>query len=331
MTEKRYVLCRSPSGLNDLLCQFELCRAYAEKYGRILVVDGRHSGGVLGEFGDYFEMEGSNHVFRMTSPDLPNLESLDCFPPEIFGRLSTLRQVSHPDPANSFGANCVDSESLVSLRFDLNEDYTERLVLRQQWGGGSASFKAVDRLTVEQGLAATICGAINSLPPGYLALHIRNTDYRTDVPRLIDAIRPSVRDRDLLVCSDDAQVFPEVRAGLPDTRVHQITRPAFENGKPLHLTAKSYGAEIRRRVASDGILDLCALAGATTLYFSVVSSGVASGDPTKISGFSGLARYLGEDKARLRKFLARAGADILPGISAGKSQIIGRPARSAGQ
>ena len=329
MSNERYVLCRSPSGLNDLLCQFEICRAYAEKHGRVLVVDGRYSGGVLGEFADYFEMAGTRHVFRMTSPDLPNLDSLDCVPPEIFGRLSLLRQISHPDLAIAPGANCVDSESLVSLRFDLNRDHPERLLLRQQWGGGTASFAAVDRLTVTQGLATTIRATLDGLPPGYVALHIRNTDYRTDVARAIDVIRSSVAGRDLVLCSDDAQAFDLVSAGLPDTRVHRVSRPAFDTGKPLHLTAKSYGAELRHRVASDGLLDLCALAGASTLYLSVVTSGDGRAAPGKISGFSGLARYLGARKARLRKFLGPAGTGMLPGIGTGLSETIGRPARSA--
>jgi hypothetical protein len=317
MTEKRYVLCRPVSGLNDTLCQFEICRAYAERHDRILVVDGRISAGVLAEFGDYFEMPGDRHIFRMTSPDLPNLESLDCYPPEVFGRIFTLNHIAHPDPAKRYGANVVDSDTLVSLRFDPKKDYSERLLLRQQWGAGIKSFSAVEHLTIVPSLGQRIRAAIDQLPPGYAALHIRNTDYRTDVAQVIRGIRKQVAGKDLLLCTDDAAAFDQVSAGLPDTRVHRLTVPAFDDGKPVHITAKGHGAQMRHRVASDAILDLCALAAGSTVFTAQILPTGKKTSPTK-SGFSRLAEHLAVDKSRLRKFLGAAGNGMLPGIAIGE-------------
>lgn len=317
MTDERYVLCRPVSGLNDTLCQFDICRAYAERTGRILVVDGRLSAGILTEFGDYFQMQGDRHIFHMTSPDLPNLESLDCYPPQVFGRIFTLNHISHPDPLQRVGANVVDSDSLVSLRFDPKQDYPHRLLLRQQWGGSIQSYRALKHLTIVPSLANRIRTAIDSLPQGYAALHLRNTDYRTDIGKVVGALRDQVVGRDLLVCSDDATAFDQVRASLPATRVHRLTVPAFDDGKPLHITAKAHGAAMRRRVASDAILDLCALAGATTLFTAHLAEHDSKMTPKK-SGFSRLAERLGGEKRRLRWFLGPAGRGMLRGIEAGE-------------
>ena len=317
MTDQRYVLCRPVSGLNDTLCQFAICRAYAERTDRILVVDGRISAGILSEFGDYFQMKGDRHIFRMTSSELPNLESLDCYPPEVFGRIFTLSHVSHPDPALRVGANVVDSDSLVSLRFDPKQDYPQRLLLRQQWGGAIQSFRALKYLTIVPRLATRIRAAIDLLPPGYAALHLRNTDYRTDIDRVVHALRDQVAGRDLLVCSDDATAFDRVCAGLPATRVHRLTVPAFDDGKPLHITAKAHGAEVRNRVASDALLDLCALAGATTLFTAHLTEHDSKMTPKK-SGFSRLAERLGGEKRRLRWFLGPAGRGMLRGVETGE-------------
>lgn len=327
MTEKRYVLCRPVSGLNDTLCQFEICRAYAERTGRILVVDGRISAGILTEFGDYFQMKGDRHIFRMTSPELPNLESLDCYPPEVFGRLFTLSHSAHPDPAARFGANVVDSDRLVSLRFDPRQDYPERLLLRQQWGGTTQSFRALKHLTLVPELATRVRAAIENLPRGYAALHLRNTDYRTDIAAVIQVLRDQIDRRDLLVCSDDPTAFDQVSQGLPATRVHRLTVPPFDDGKPLHISAKSHGSEIRRRVASDAILDLCALAGASTLFTAhlIAQDGTSS---IKKSGFSRLAERLGGEKKRLRWFLGPVGRGMLRGIDTGNIITIDGSAQS---
>jgi hypothetical protein len=317
MTEKRYVLCRPVSGLNDTLCQFEICREYAERTGRILVVDGRLSAGVLTEFGDYFQMKGDQHIFHMTSPELPNLESLDCYPPEVFGRIFTLNRIGHPDPNQRATSNLVDSETMAPLRFDPEQDYPQRLLLRQQWGGSTQSYRALKHLSLVPSLATRVRSAIEGLPAGYAALHLRNTDYRTDIASVVHAMRDKVTGRDLLVCSDDATAFDQVREGLPATRVHRLTVPAFDDGKPLHISAKSHGAAVRRRVATNAIVDLCALAGATTLFTAHLTGHNTMLKPKK-SGFSRLAERLGGEKQRLRLFLGPVGRGLLRGIDTGE-------------
>lgn len=323
MTEKRYVLCRPQGGLNDTLCQIEICRAYAARYGRILIVDGRRSG-VLGEFGNYFRMAGDGHIFDMTDKAVPDIDSLDCYPPEVQGRVSTLRSKRNLAP----GWRCaVDLDTEVALRFSLDRDHPQTLLLHQQGGGGTNSFDLINRLTLVPWLAQQARDKIAQLPVGYSALHVRNTDYRTDIGMVLRTIRGRVAGQDLLVCSDDPAVLPALRSGLPDTRIHQITTLVYDGGRPQHKTAGVADGTVRHHVATGSIVDLCAMAAASTLYVSVLQSreGNESADFTginRLSGYSKLAVHLCENKKPLRRLLGGFRFGLNPWPLAGSVRII---------
>jgi hypothetical protein len=216
------------------------------------------------------------------------------------------------------------------LSFPLNQDRPEALLLHQQWGGGTKSFDLIDKLTIEPELAARVRRKIVRLPVGYSALHIRNTDYKTDVGMVLDAIRDKVAGQDLLLCSDDLSVFSTMQEGLPDTRIHQITTPVFDGGRAQHSRGRFAGAIVRRRVVVGSIVDLCALAAAKTLYVPVLQSKIIGANvdftgKNKLSGFSMLAAHLCEDKDRLRRLLGESGIGLRPRMKTGKVEVIVAP------
>ena len=324
MADPKYVLCRPVSGLNGTLNQIALCRDYAIKYGRILLVDGRYSG-VLG---DFFRREGDGQVLKTTDEGFPDIDMLDCLPKAVQGRVSSIRSKASQVPGQKLA---VDVESEVPLTFPFDRDHPETLLLHQQWGGGRRSFDMIGRLTILPWLAMRVRNFIARLPHGYITLHVRNTDYKTDVPMALDAIRAKVAGQNLLLCSDDVGVHTAVVAGLPDTRVHIITAPAYDDGKPQHVKARFAGMAVRRQVATGSIVDLCALAMATTLYVPVLHSWVY-GDPNavftgvnRLSGFGMLASYLCEDKDRLRRLLGDPGPGLRPRLKTGKVDLIEAP------
>ena len=57
-------------------------------------------------------------------------------------------------------------------------------------------------ITAGESHGPELIGVIEGLPAGYAALHLRNTDYRTDIASVVNAMRDKVTGRDLLVCSD---------------------------------------------------------------------------------------------------------------------------------
>lgn len=319
MTDAKYVLCRPIGGLNDSLCQVEHCRVHAELYGRTLIVDGKYSG-IMGEFGDYFTMEGEGHIFSTLDPRMPDLDALDCLPAAVRGRVTTF---DWKKAQTETGLIAVEAQSDAPLRFDLNTDHPEALVIHQQAGGGFNSLELLDRLTLVPELAERIRATIDALPQGYFALHIRNTDYKTDLTMVMEAMKKRMAGKDLLLCSDDPNVYALFKAGLPKARVHQITAMPFKDGRPLHVSARDKDAETRREVASNSLIELCALAGAARLFLPALhSQRTRAGlrvfnDRVKMSGFSVIAGHLARRKTRLRRLLGASGEGMLPGLDAG--------------
>ena len=321
MAEKRFLLCRPLGGLNDTLCQINHCRRYAEKYGRILIVDGRYSG-ILGEFGDYFEMAGTDHIISTTSPEMPDIDAMDCLPAEVRGRVSTIKWSGYTSPE---GYVTIDSITGVPLRFDWTCNHEVPLLIHQQSGGGISSFDLLEHLTLVPALAARVRAAIEAVPQPYLALHIRNTDYKTDLNMVMEfMLKRNVR-RNLVLCTDNPATYDWFRAGLPKVRMHRITTPAVEVTGPLHRTARNAEAKVRRDVAENSIIELCALAGANTLFVCALDShdtpkglNKFQTDQTRLSGFSRLAVHLCRDKARLRRFMGAAGEGFLPDQTLGR-------------
>jgi hypothetical protein len=80
----KYLLCIPHGGMNDTLCQIELCWLYALKYGRQLIINTQKSG-LMGDFSDYFEpIEKSLIIIPSIGQDLyDELNSLSCYPNQI--------------------------------------------------------------------------------------------------------------------------------------------------------------------------------------------------------------------------------------------------------
>ncbi len=328
LADTRYLLCRPIGGLNDTLCQIDHCRRYAERHGRVLIVDGRYSG-ILGEFGDYFEMAGAGHILHTTSAAMPDIDAMACLPAEVRGRVTTIRWNGF---ASAQGYVATDAETGVPLRFDMTCDHAAPLLIHQQAGGGVNSFDLLDRLTLVPGLAARVSAVINGLPQPYLALHIRNTDYKTDLDMVLDYMRKRNVRRDLVLCTDHPETFQWFRDGLPKTRLHQVTTSPVAVSGPVHRTERHAAAQIRREIAANSIIELCVMAGAVDLFVAALHALATpagersfAGGQVRLSGFSRLAIHLCRDKARLRKLLGEAGVGLLPGLGFGRITIIKPP------
>lgn len=328
MPDKRFVLCRPIGGLNDTLCQIDHCRRYAERHGRLLIVDGRYSG-ILGEFGDYFAMAGAGHILHTSSSAMPDIDALECVPAEVRGRVSTIKWIGYASPQ---GYVATDAETGVPLRFDMTCDHEAPLLIHQQSGGGVNSFDLLDDLTLVPAVAVRVRAVIDGLPQPYLALHIRNTDYKTDLDMVLDYMRNRNVRRDLVLCTDHPDTFQRFRDGLPRTRLHQVTTSPVAVSGPVHRAERYAAAQIRDEIAVNSIIELCVMAGAVDLFVAPLhrlatpaGDRPIAGDQVRLSGFSRLAIHLCRDKGRLRRLLGMAGIGLLPGLGFGRITVIKPP------
>jgi hypothetical protein len=277
---QRFVLCRPRGGLNDTLCQIEKCWKYAETHGRRLVIDTRRSC-LFGEFIDYFVPNDCSDVsVTLEDEDLARLNQLECVPGSLRGRLG-----SYTTAFTSEG-RYIDIESSAPLTFDFNRSFSESVLVHEQCGGGQQSFDLLRRVTLSPSSRHFVVSACRRLPSEYAALHVRNTDYRTDYEDFLRFVASSLNGGSILICSDDPQVLIDARSMFDRTEVLTVRSPPLVSaGKPLHRYSSHENDDQRRAAAYDSIADLVALGRATDFHFSDVTRGYPS-------GFSRLAEFL---------------------------------------
>lgn len=294
--DERYVLCRPRGGLNDTLCQIERCWLYAEDTGRTLLVDASRSSFMPRISEVFLPRVGSASVcFDPDERLLARLDTLTCHPRQLRGRLATYR----PQPATA-GRWYVDAETSAPLTFDFRRGYRARVLVHENVGGGPKAAHFLERVVLAPALRDLVLGRLADLverepAQGYLAVHVRNTDIRTDFERLFERIAPRVRGRTLLVCSDDAQVVRRAREFFTSSHVVSVSGIPDRNGAPLHLGAAVADEAARRAQAVEAIVDLVALGGAETVFHASDSVLEASRRPV-VSGFSRLAAHLAANK-----------------------------------
>ena len=282
---EKFLLCRPIGGLNDTLCQIEKCWRYAEKFGRTLIIDTLNSG-LLAEFSEFFSPRNSltKVHFSLSEKQLCFLDSLTCFPHFAQEKLRTYFAVYSIDVKNY-----VDRDTSELLTFNFDKNYDELVLIHEQCGGGDLSFYLLNRISISENIRPIVLDRIQHLDHDYLAIHVRNTDYRTQYKDLFRDVYPSVNNKSLLICSDDAEVISHAKNFFTLSNVLTSSQTPQTGNKPLHLSTTHSDDEQRKKATINSIIDLIALGRSTQLYFANVTAGHSS-------GFSRLAMYLCQNK-----------------------------------
>ncbi|MDO9102005.1 MAG: glycosyltransferase [Candidatus Nitrotoga sp.] len=282
---EKFLLCRPHGGLNDTLCQIEQCWRYAEKFGRTLIIDTLNSG-LLAEFSEFFSPRDSltKVHFSLSEEQLCFLNTLTCLPHSTQGKLNTYFAVYSKDLGN-----CMDRETSEMLTFNFDKNYDELVLIHEQCGGGNLSFDLLNRISISENIRPIVLDRIQHLGHEYLAIHVRNTDYQTQYKDLFRDVYPSVNNKSLLICSDDAEVISHARNFFTLSNVLTSSQTPRTGKKPLHLSSTHSDDEQRKKATINSIIDLIALGRSTKLYFANVTAGHSS-------GFSRLARHLCQNK-----------------------------------
>jgi hypothetical protein len=296
---ERYLLCRPEGGFNDMLCQIELCWRYAETHGRTLIVDSAVTG-FGDDFATYFRPADGQHAELQLSPErLQQLNAVTTFPEAVNGRLADYEKI-WSDHAWGF----VDAVSHEPLSFDAERRYPHVCLLHHQHGGGTVSLDALRRLRLQPELSHHIRGRIAGLGSDYDAIHVRHTDYVTDIDRFFGNLAGKLAGRRVLVCSDNAEVIALARSTFTRADIVTVSDVPDLGGLPIHVHAKAAGIPAGQ-LNRDMLTDLFALAGSAHLYISRIVDGPGGRLPyQQLSGFSYLAAALNKRRRLLHKLMA---------------------------
>jgi hypothetical protein len=292
---QRLLLCRPQGGLNDMLCQIERCCRYAERYNRTVVVetDCRSTQTFKDSLSKYFVSRQARLV--LDAGEIRSLiDTVDVYPQFLSGRVSQYEaRWSVPQ------AELIDVETGLPLSFDFNRDYSERLLVHHQGGGGGLSLGVLTRMRLHDNVVDMLLARLRVTGPVYSGIHIRNTDLRTNYQQPIQQWTKNFTGQ-IFLATDNRETLADCQRILGEHRVHSFARLPAEAGRPLHFTDEFAD---RFRSNADSILDLVMLGLARDFRaFGVEPNPIG----TKYSGFSVLAWNLHNSRAILARLIDRS-------------------------
>ncbi len=291
---ERLLLCRPQGGLNDMLCQIERACRYAERFDRTVVVetDYRHASSFRDPIAKYFVSRQRRLVFK--TDELETYGDLtDVFPKIAAGRLNDY-QARFDRKVRQF----VEDETGVPLTFDFNRDHGERILLHHASGGGALSLGALSRMRLHDNLTDLLLKRADIIGSRYAGIHIRNTDYKTNYERHVEALARDLKGR-VFVATDNRNCLTHCQAAFGADRVYSFTKLPVVAGRPLHREGEAVDVYEANR---DAIIDLVLLALSSNCYAFELEKNEFG---VKYSGFSVLALNLQAAKPVLSRLISR--------------------------
>jgi hypothetical protein len=173
--------------------------------------------------------------------------------------------------------------------FDFSKDYDEQILVYEDSGGGDESIFMFEKLRLKNDIKTHIRAIIDSLGK-YDAIHVRNSDYKTDYKKFFDEIDKKISGK-IVLCTDSFECQTYAKELWGD-RLCIVTNIPDTKGKPLHENKKLD----RFQTNLDTLTDLFVLACGKNLYFTTMKKGW-------ISGFGNLAKSLHERQDLIEKLL----------------------------
>ena len=287
---QRCVLCRPHGGLNDTLGVIGTCWNYAEATGRTLIVDASRSA-FCADFAEYFEPRDTSSQVRFELPPelLVALDELSCHPAVVQGRLGTYEVAIqlHESLSHLEFRLPVEADTRTSLYLDFEAVYDEAVVVHELYGGMPGAVDVLSRVRFTPWVQRVLRQRLVALPAGpYVGVHVRNSDLQSDYGSFLRSHARELAGCTVVVCSDDGAVLASAAGLLPDADVVTVSEVPVSGGVPYQRPFHS-SSVASRKLAIDTLVDLLALAGATSVLAPAIVNRNA-----KVSGFSTLAREL---------------------------------------
>lgn len=326
--KEKYVLCLPKGcGFNDVLCQINEAYKYSKISNRTLLIDTRLSG-LADSLSNYFDLIIPDQRIKLNlrDEDLFKLNKLTCFPNEFEGKidwiyhrfaaidskkmdtwryfnsihnlLKLLFYVFKNVKLNSislkfkFIANYLNiRKKKICIKFDNIETHPAELIVHHMSGGGEESIKTLSLLKFKNEIINKINLKINFLGLDYDAIHIRNTDYKSEYITFFELIKPKTLCRRILLCSDNPDIMFVAKEKMGQTEIVFIEKyfPRSQtNNSPIHF---QWGMSKETIQLNNVIMlaDLIGMAKSKNLYYPNLTENIHL---ARFSGFSMLAENL---------------------------------------
>jgi hypothetical protein len=276
------LLCRPRNGLNDTLYQIEICRRYAERYGRLLIIDTKYGNCFNDDFSNYFISRDAK--IKLTSKAILDYEAqtlhefvgrknVSVFPEFVAENIDDYTVTWH-----STEMGFVEVSSGMQVGFDFETDYPHELLLHDNgnWDGRSSSVNVLAHLTLNESLATEFLRRSRILGNEYVAIHIRNTDYKAPYEEKLHSLKPEIEQlglKNIFIATDNRLCLDYCRKIFSNYNVQSFSRLPEIAGQPTHYAGNGWRSTEKDHFDSnvDAIMDLMLLSYSTKMYYLLYS------------------------------------------------------------
>jgi len=331
MKEKYVLCLPNGCGFNDVLCLINKAYKFSKKSNRILLIDTRLSGlsDSLSNYFDLL-IPDNKIKLNLKDEDLDNLNKLTCFPNKFEGKiewiyhrftaidskkidswryfnsirnlLNLLFYVFKNVKLNSisskvkFIANYLKNRknnlfSHFDTHFDNLETHPAELIVHYMSGGGEESIETLSMLKLKNEIINKINLKINFIGFDYDAIHIRNTDYKSEYATFLEKVKLKTLGRKIFLCTDNPDVIRVAIETMDQTEIVFIEKyfpKSKTNNTPIHFQwGLAKGAIHLNNL--NMLAELIGMAKSKNLFYPNLSENI---NQIKFSGFSLLAENL---------------------------------------
>jgi len=275
----KYLICYPGGGLCDMLNIINKCLIHSEDNNRKLIIDTTKYSWFKHNIHDYILF---NHPNIINNISYEKINDSSIYPPELKGKLkSTI--IKYKDGINI-------TEDNVVLSIDLEKKYTEDIIVYSSCGGGIPS-KLINYIQVNPIILDVYYKRLNQLPNKYISIHIRNTDYKSNVDEFIALHDDKLKNNKFFLATDDIKTIDKCKL-LYGMNVMHFSNIPDNNGKNIHDNHTKIN---QQEFIIDNFVDLLLLASSNEFYFS-----------SKESGYSKFANHLFINKNILNSILSQS-------------------------
>lgn len=269
---RKYIVYKTRGGFTDIMNQIWNCLEYARAYNRILVIDATH-GWMKADLRNYITIHDPHIYTGSLTAFYEQASAHTIFPPQACQNL------------REYYPRYYDSWSVLPL----DKVYVEDIIVHTHCGGGTSLPKILSISSASRTIRDLFVHRLSLLPPNYISIHVRNTDYTSDVAAFLNENAAHFSNKDIFLASDDISTIRRFQ-DLYGSRVYSFANiPETKDGRNIHDHHASIPDD---EFIVDTIVDMMILAYGSEFYGS-----------SRQSGYTKSAHALFNAKHIVRRFL----------------------------
>jgi len=278
-------------GLCDMMARIYACVEYCKKHNRTLILDTSKSTHAKDAIEKYLQINSPVLFHGNLQKKYEALKGRSFYPPQLADTFLTMEVANVKKKGIYTITDYIDTATGVRTYFDIKKAYSEDILLYRIHGGNSknvVNFLSLCKLTPL--VKRVYEKQEGQLPKNYISVHVRNTDYTSDVDGFLRKNAKVFTVSPMFLATDDYKTIQKFK-GEYGKQVYSFADIKPLNGASSLHTRKSTLTG-NRTLTIDAIVDLLLLAGGETFYAS-----------SKESGYSKVAKLLHESPKIIQHLL----------------------------